>query len=104
MSLLLKQQAPFLCLLCALKPKERNHLINKSNESLISCIIECALNVLKGNIRITKKEKKQLSKYKTILRNIVKEKKSILKCKKLIKQKGTAFLPSLLLPIVTSLI
>ena len=98
----LKKQAPALCMLCYAKPKMRKAVIESADKDLIHCLCECALNILKGNVTLTKDQLKQLSRYKQHLRQLT-EKKLALKKKKEIIQKG-GFLPALLAPLAASVI
>ena len=66
------------------------------------CFVDCAHNILEGNIPLGLKEKKRLAKYKEQLRTLRKKNTSDRK-KKQILQKG-GFLPALLAPILGTVI
>ena len=77
------------------------HLLKNADNELINCICECALNVLRGNVPLDAKQKKNLQKYKNQLRQLTSN--SSLHKKKTIVQKGSGFLPFLLGPIISVL-
>ena len=81
--------------------KLKDNLIKKGNRELIKTIEECVINTLNGNIKLTKKEKEKLLKFKYSLRNLIKEKK-LKEKKKILIQKG-GFL-HILLPSAITLI
>ena len=45
-------------------PKTTKYIIYGADRPLIHCFIDCAHNILKGNIPLGLKEKKKLAKYK----------------------------------------
>lgn len=83
--------------------KLQKQLLKKIDSRCIKTICECTLNTLKGNIRLSKKQKKSLSKHKNTLRTLAFKKLSLKKKRNLLVQKGGGFL-SLLLPSAISLI
>ena len=66
------------------RPCIRNHLITKADRSLVDCLCECADNILRGNVPLTKLQKEKLKRNKAGLRALtnksvsLKKKKSIL--------------------------
>jgi len=83
-------------------PKQRKALLKEGGKSLQLCLRECALNILKGNVPLTKCQKTKLKRYKQGIRDL--SKKSTSQKKRLhIEQKG-GFLPLLLGPIVGSVL
>jgi hypothetical protein len=81
------------------KPCIRKHIITKADGSLVDCLCECADNILRGNVPLTKLQKEKLKRNKAGLRALTKKSVS-LKKKKAILQKG-GFLGSLLAPIAS---
>jgi hypothetical protein len=81
------------------KPCIRKHLITKADRSLVDCLCECADNILRGNVPLTKLQKEKLKRNKAWSRALTKKSVS-LKKKKAILQKG-GFLGSLLAPIAS---
>jgi hypothetical protein len=80
------------------KPCIRKHIITKADGSLVDSLCECADNILRGNVPLTKLQKEKLKRNKAGLRALTK--KFSLKQKKAILQKG-GFLGSLLAPIAS---
>lgn len=94
---------PVLRALATAPPKLRRMILEKSNLQLTKAIVECIENVLKGNIALEESCFKKLQKHKNILRKVSKAPNKLSQKKKVIVQKGGAFLPALLLPVVTVL-
>ena len=69
------------------RPFIRNHFITKADRSLVDCLCECADNMLRGNVPLTKPQKEKLKRNKAELRVLTKKSVS-LKKKKPILQKG----------------
>lgn len=74
--------------------------VNK-DKNFVSCICECACNIIKGNVHLTGEQKTKLAKRKKALRQLV-AKSTPLKVKKRIIQSG-GFLGALLAPIASIL-
>jgi hypothetical protein len=70
---------------------------------LIKAIVECAINTLNGNHKLTKDEKSKMSKYKNRLRALVNPKISFKSKRKLLVQNG-GFIVPLLTSIMSSVI
>ncbi len=94
-----KKHLHTLKLLKTAKPKLRKSLLAQSDNDLIQCLCECCHNVLNGNIKLSPKQKKALSRHKKHLRNLTTKKLSLKKKRHLLVQKG-GFLPALLGPII----
>ena len=62
----LKKNYPTLKLLHKAKPKFVKAVINNSLLDFIHCLADCCHNLLKGNIQITKQQKKDLSHIKKL--------------------------------------
>ena len=67
----LKSQLHFLHVLKDAKPQARRALLTSASDELIIAIIECAINTLNGNHKLTKDEKSKLSEYKNRLRALM---------------------------------
>lgn len=85
-----------------LKPKYRTAILNVCTEEEINFICECIHNVLQGKIPLEQKQKSKLSKFKHLLRKILRKGNSKLR-KNIIIQKGGAFLPIILGSILSGL-
>lgn len=87
--------------------KHPKTLLKKCSKPEIKTLCECVLNVLCGNIPLTKSQKDRLYPHKESLRKLSKKKIPLYKKKKILIQKGEGFL-SVLLPaaisVITSLI
>ena len=95
----LKKHANELVYLQKARPCIRNHLITKADRSIVDCLCECADNILRGNVPLTKPQKEKLKRNKDGLRELTKKSVSFKK-KKAILQKG-GFLGSVLAPIAS---
>ena len=59
-SSLIKSYGSFLEGLTHLPPKYRQKMINNSPKEVIDSVGECCLNIIKGNVRLTKAQKQNL--------------------------------------------
>ena len=80
------------------KPCQRKALLEEGGKSLQLCLRECALNILQGNVHLTKAQWTKLKRYKTQIRDLSKKTTSQ-KRRREIEQKG-GFLPLLLAPVL----
>lgn len=94
---------PGLRILASAPPKLRRMILENGNLQLIKAIVECIENVLKGNIPIEESSLKKLKKHKSALGAVSKSPNKLSKKKNVIIQKGGAFLPALLVPVITVL-
>ena len=99
---LTKQQLKDLQLINTCFKLLRQHLLKKIPARSVRAVCECSLNVLKGNIPLTGKQKKSLAKYKSTLRKIASKKGSLSTKKKTIVQNG-GFL-NILIPAALSVL
>jgi hypothetical protein len=95
----LKKHANELVYLQKARPCIRNHLITKADRSLVDCLCECADNILRVNIPLTKLQKENLKRNKAGLRALTKKSVSLKKKKAILQKSG--FFGSLLAPIVS---
>lgn len=86
-----------------LNPEQRRALLKKADTQLVRYICECALNVLQGNIPLTKGHKSRLRKHAGVLRKLVKPTGTFATKKKIIVQQG-GFLPVLLAPLIGTIL
>lgn len=77
----------------------RNNIISKADSELINTICECVYNLLKGNIKLSEVQFKNLKPFRHILRKLL-AKSNTKEKKKILIQKG-GFL-EILLPAVIS--
>ena len=99
-----KERVPLLRLLAFGTKRQQLELLRQANPGLIRCLCECALNLLKGNIPLTPKQKTFLKRHKTGLRYLTQRNRSLKHKKQRLTQRGGgAFLP-VLLKVVLSLL
>jgi len=101
MSTCTQQQLEQLRLIC--KSKFKKDLLRQCPNSVIKTVCECALNLLRGNIPLTEKDKKQLKPFKRSLRKLSNKKVPLYKKRRLLVQRGEGFL-GFLLPAAISVI
>lgn len=97
----LRRNFEYLKYLKKAKKNQRNSLLKTAHKDLILCICDCALNVLRGNVRLSTKTKKALCRHRAALRALAENRRGIEKKRKLLVQKG-GFLPFLLAPILSA--
>ena len=100
----LKKNYPTLKLLHKAKSKFVKAVINNSPPDFIHCLADCCHNLLKGNIQITKQQKKRLEPYKETLRKLTKP--ISVNWKRKLIQKGRFFstLLSIAIPAISGLV
>ena len=85
------------------KTKNKSAFLKKCPNSIIKGVCECALNLLRGNIPISKQKKNKLVPYKRTLRRLGDKKIPLFKKRRLLVQKGDGFL-SVLIPAAISVL
>lgn len=85
------------------KTKQKSIFLRKCPNSIIKGVCECALNLLKGNIPISKRQKNKLIPHKRTLRRLGNKKLPLFKKRRLLVQKGDGFL-SVLIPAAISVL
>ena len=105
---LIKSYGSFLEGLTHLPPRYRQKMINDSPKEVIDSVGECCLNIIKGNVRLTKAQKQKLQARQRHIRLLSSKEVSVPDKKKIINQKGGALLglllKTLLAPIVGSVL
>ena len=102
MTYCVKRLAPLLLVLAKAHPHICKTILCGANKDLLQCLSECALNILKGNVKLKPSDKTRLTKYRQKLRKVA-DKRVSLKQKHKIVQTG-GFAPALLAPLLTPLI
>ena len=87
----MKRSLPYLQVLAEAKPKLRGMIINHAPSEVINAICESCLNLLKGVIPLTPRQKRRLARYRTHLRALANKKVSQKKKRRYLSQKGGAF-------------
>lgn len=91
--------------LCKSKPKIRKSILKTADSGLVKAICECVKNVLNGCVTISKRQKAKLAPHRRILHKLIrKDGKGWKEKKKYLNQKGGAFLPLLLAPLITGVL
>lgn len=98
MSNLVQRNLPLLNVLSAAKPALVKAILKEAKPDLINTLCECSLNILKGNVRLTAAQKKQLSRHKQSLRCLSKKGVSLKKRKQILQKGG--FIGALLKPVL----
>lgn len=93
----LKKYAGILKAMGVAPPAMCKAMVKAADPGLVRCLCECAVNILKGRVRLSPPQKTKLLRHKKDLRALVKKTGSS-SSKKRILQKG-GFLPALLDPI-----
>lgn len=104
MSIRLKRQIHNLHTLNSCKLCLRKSILKNAPEELIICLSEICLNILKGNIPISKSQKSKLFKYRKLMRDLVTikgNKKEIIKKNRSKLVQNGGFLPLLLGPLLS---
>ncbi len=94
----LRDHRVFLEMLSKSNPKYRKTLINGAPPEIMKLLSECALNILRGSITLTKDEKTKLRKHRKELRQMATTRVSN-RTKKKIVQKG-GMLQAILKPVL----
>ena len=103
MSKRMRGSLPYLQVMVKSKPKLRKFLIDNVPANVITAICECSLNLLKGVIPLTPRQKRRLVRYKTHLRALANKKVSRKQKKKHLNKKGGNLLTALLPPVLSVL-
>lgn len=101
---LIRKYGHFLEGLTHLPTKCRQKIISELPKEVINCVGECCLNIIKGNVPLTKAQKLKLRPRQKHLNLLAQRKVPIKEKKKLINQKGGAILGLLLKPLIGSII
>jgi len=88
------------------RPKLHRAIIANSDKELLNSINECALNVLRGNVKLSDCKKRKLREFKRQLRTVVDKHVPVAHKKKLIIHRGGFIVPLLtaVLPTLATLI
>lgn len=87
------------------KPSVRKSLFETCSCDLIRCLVECAHNVLLGNVRLSSSQKTRLYKHRERVRRLAKQGESVKHKRQFLVQHGTGvFLDALLLPLIQAIL
>jgi hypothetical protein len=100
MSKRMKRSLPYLRVMGTCEPKLRKFMVNNVPAEVISAIRECSLNLLKGIVPLTPRQKRRLVRYKVHLRDLANKKVSRKRKRQRLNQKGGNLLSELLPPVL----
>src|SRR5215510_14799997 len=102
----IKSNYSVLELLKSAKPKLRKAMLLNCGPDLLKSVSECALNVLRGNVKLTSCSRRKLRKHRSRLRKVADKSVSNARKRKIIVQRGGFLLPllSAVLPVLASLV
>ena len=103
MSRRLRKSQGFLRILCKARPNHIPALIEGASDDILRTLQDCHLNILKGSVRLTPSEQKKLAHHKKTIKKIINKRSGLNTKRKLLVQKGGAFLGLLLRPILREL-
>lgn len=103
MSERLKAHAPYLHVLANGSAKQREGILHGADRELIYCLCECALNILRGNVKLSNTQKNKLRKFKSNLRILADKKVGLANKRKLLLRQRGGWVASLIAPILGSL-
>jgi hypothetical protein len=99
---LMKKYCKILHILCQKPVDKKIQFALLQSPGLVKALSEIAHNLLRGNIALSKVQKKKLQRHKTLLRSLACKQYSCTHKRKIIQRGGAAFLP-LLAPIISLL-
>lgn len=100
-----REDLDLLLALTRLTVSERTAVLKVLDTRRIRSVCECAYNLLRGNVPLPTEKKRQLFKYKSALRKLVRKGESWAKKRKyLVQVGGGVFLPLLLSTVLQALI
>ena len=102
MSTRVKKHLPLLKWLSVVKPSLAKNVLKVVDKEVLDAICECCYNVLKGNVPLTREQKRSLAKYRKVLRGLSGPGRVSLKKKRQLVQTG-GFLPMLAKPVLGAL-
>ena len=79
-------------------PKLRKAILSSCDTELVNTVSECALNVLRGNLKLANRHKHRLRRFKDQLRSVVGRRVSLTAKRKLINQSGGFLIPVIRYP------
>ena len=103
MSKRMRRSLPYLQIMAECKPKLRKAILEHAPSDVLLAICECSLNLLKGVIPLTPRQKRMLSRYKKHLRGLANKKVSRTQKKRYLSQKGGGLLTTVLPPVLNVL-
>jgi|SRR5277367_122446 len=100
---LIKKYCRVLRILCQKPVDKKIQYALLQSPGLIKALSEIAYNLLRGNVTLSKTQKRKLQKHKTLLRSLACKQNTCTHKRKIIQRGGGAFLPLLLAPVISLL-
>lgn len=98
----LKKHADEIRFLSKCSSRQRKAFLQNANPSLITALCECASNIVKGNVPMSKSHKTKLTRYKKHLRALANKRVPHRKRRHILVQQG-GFLGLILKPVIQTL-
>ena len=98
----LKRQVPLLLVLAKAHPSVCKTILRSADRDLLQCLSECALNILKGNVKLKPSDKARLTKYRQKLRKVADKRVSLIEKHNIVQTGGFAL--ALMAPLMAPLI
>lgn len=80
--------------------QKRQKALKTASKSLIACLIECVVAIMKHKVHLSPDQLQELRAYKDILRELATT-RSEKKARNILVQKGSGFLPLILPPLIS---
>ena len=101
MSRRVRQYMPILKKISRMGDVARRRYLKNCDKALMDCFSECAKNVLKGNVPLSKRQFSRLEREKTNVRALASKRTSLRKKRRVVQKGG--FIGALLMPAVAAL-
>jgi len=101
MSRRVRQYMPILKKISRMGDVARRRYLKNCDKALMDCFSECAKNVLKGNVPLSKRQFSRLEREKTNVRALASKRTSLRKKRRVVQRGG--FIGALLMPAVAAL-
>lgn len=86
------------------KPKTIRAIMKQADGELMTCLCECAKNILKGNVPLNVQQLSKLKRHREVVRKLASRNISSKDKKKIVLQKGSGFLSALIAPLATQVL
>lgn len=95
-----KKQIIILRALCYLSGEQLRAVLRTADITLVRCICECALNVLRGNVILSTCQKRRLKRHTTLVRRLADKRGNWSSKRRLIAKRCSIFLKALVTPVL----
>ena len=101
--LVVKKNLPYLHLLTCCPEHQRQFLLEKATPEQIHALVQILLNMLHGNIPVSKEVKRSLKRHIDALVSLIESSVPYKTKKQTLAQEGGGFIQDLLIPVLTSI-